>query len=159
MKRLACALVALLCLHGPASAQTPAPEDDQEAFSLQIDIGRHGVLIDHALDGLGVALPYVARDDDGLGADAEDLWRGLREAGREGVILKEIACAKRVVGPKRCAAFEAPTWISAQPTPVPSLATLRTYEEELGAALDPFVEAGCAAGRRRDKDPMFCSVE
>ena len=157
MKRLVIAFLALLASGGAALAQ--APVDDQDAFILQIDVGRHGVLVGRALEGMGVNIPYVLSENGGIGADGVDIWRGLREIGRDGLFLKEIACAKGLVGPKRCARFKAPTWISAEPTPVPSLVTLRTYEEELGAALAPFVDAGCAAGRRRAKDDMFCSVE
>lgn len=157
---LLAAAAALLCSAALAQpAPEAAPADDQDAFILQIDVGRHGVLIDRAFEGAGVTIPIVFSENGGIGADAPDIWRGLREIGRDGVILKEILCAKGLVGPKTCKAFKAPTWISAQPTPTPSLVTLRTYEEELGAAFGPFVEAGCKAGKRRTQDDMFCSVE
>jgi hypothetical protein len=154
------ALVAVLVLGGIASAQTTTPpEDDQDAFILQIDVGRHFVLVDRALAGVGAKIPIVISELGGFGADGADIWRGLRETARDGVFLKEIMCAKYLVGPRTCRAFKAPDWISAEPTPVPSIKQLRAYEEELSAMLDPYVEAGCKAGRRRTKDDMFCSVE
>ena len=156
--RCVISFVGAMVASGVASADPPAgPSVD--AFALQIDIGRHGALVDHALDGLGVHLPYVQDARVGIGADADDLWRAIREIGRDGAILKEIACVRGEVGPKRCAAFAAPVWISAPATPAPDLATLRVYEQELGTAMGPFVAAGCAAAIRRDRDPMACSVE
>lgn len=162
--RLWGAILAVMLTAAPALAQDTAKPaepvaEPEDAFILQIDVGRHNVFIDKAFEGIGVKIPYVFRENGGIGADEPDIWLGLREIGRDGVVLKEIMCAKGHVGPKRCARAKPPTWIDAQPTPVPHLATLRTYEEELAAFLDPFVEVGCRLGRARTKDDMFCSVE
>lgn len=144
---------------GPDAGPPPqAPEDQEELGMLRIDVGRRAVLIARAIAGLGVALPDVIGEVD-AGPERAALWRAVREAGREGVILKELACARGLAPRKACRAFKAPLWIGAQPSPVPSLALLRGFEEELGERFDPFVEAGCAAGAARRKDRLYCSVE
>jgi hypothetical protein len=154
------ALIAVLVLGGAAGAQTnaAAAEGDQDAFILQIDVGRHSVLVDRALDGAGAKIPYLLAES-GVGSAEPEIWRGLRETARDGVVLKEIVCAKGLVAQQTCRAFKAPNWISAEPSPTPLLKQLRTYEEELATAIGPFVAAGCKAGVRRTKDDMFCSIE
>jgi hypothetical protein len=132
--------------------------DQEELFLLRIDIGRRTVLIERATAGLGVVLPFVLTGIDD-GPELAVLWRALREAGREGVILKELACARGNAPRKACRAFKVPAWIQAEPTPVPPLPTLRQYEEELGERFDPFVDAGCKAGMKTTKDELYCSVE
>jgi hypothetical protein len=154
---LAGALLVALFPGGARAAPTPAP-DFEERSTLQIDLGRTGVLIDRALDGFGVALPNVL-EDRGDEAELAALWRALRQTGREGVILKELACAKSPALRKACRAFKRPAWIEAEPAPVPALAVLRERADALYSSLEPFIDAGCKAGVRRTKDAMFCSVE
>ena len=141
-----------------AGAPPLSAPDQEELFLLRIDIGRRAVLIERAMAGLGVELPFVLTGIDD-GPELTVLWRALREAGREGVILKELACARGNAPRKACRAFKLPAWIQAEPTPVPPLSTLRQYEEELGERFDPFVDAGCKAGMKSTKDRLYCSVE
>ena len=153
----ALALCAALGLLNAASAAGPGADDD-DAPTLRIDVGRTIVLIGRALEGLGAPLPDVL-DDRPEGSELAALWRALREAGRDGIVLKEVACAKGAAPRKACRAFKAPAWIGAQPAPVPARPVLRAYADALYRRLEPFIDAGCEAGVRRAKEPMFCSVE
>lgn len=152
--------IALACA-ATAQAQ-PSPAEPEDAFVLQIDVGRHSVFVDKAFAAIGAEIPFVfiegpAADEPADSAPA--IWRALRQTGRDAVIAKELYCAKGLLGRQTCANLKPPLWIGAEPTPVPSYTQLRAHEIALSIYMEPVVGRACALGRAKFKDPMFCSVE
>jgi hypothetical protein len=150
------ALVAALCLVFALPAE---PQFNEDAFDLQVNIGRRGIFIDRAMTAADIELPFVIPADTPEDPQAPDaLWRALRETAREGAILRELYCAKKLTGPAVCRR-RAPGWISADPNPTPTLAVIRERLDELDAFLAPYIDKGCTMGRKKSGDDLFCSVE
>lgn len=156
MFKPACFALALCVALPTAAAGEMAPAE--AAFDLQVNIGRRQIFIERSMQAIGVELPFVRGDGPADPAAPEALWRALRETGREGAMLQALFCGRRLAGRDACATA-APAWISADPTPTPTVAALAARLEELDAYLAPFVDKGCTLGRRKTGDHLFCSVE
>ncbi|MCG8440346.1 MAG: hypothetical protein MI723_00915 [Caulobacterales bacterium] len=143
------AVLAAALTAGQTAAQEEAAPD---LWALVIESERWGVLMDRAMDGIADA-PAV-EESDAARADA-----ALRDGALQLFALRRRACAAGLVDADECGALAAPDWLGAPLEPPPSPAEIAGRSEWLGAAAQPFIAAGCAAGEARTGDAMFCAVE
>jgi hypothetical protein len=141
------------------TAPPNAAAADEDLFILQIDIGRVAVFVDRAHTAADINIPYALKSSvDEDPSAPPNLWRDLREVGRDVVIVKEIYCAKGLVKGAPCKQAP-PAFLSADPDPTPDKAGLQKHLEELQTYFEPFLTKACTLGRARTKDEMYCSVE
>ena len=140
----------------PSTAQQEAaPEID--GFTLAIEAGRWGVLLDRASDGLEMA-PFAdvdTEDDYPLQIDAS-----LKRSAARLLALRAEYCGDKIEPDSAaCSKLDWPAWVLETPRSDQALDVLAARSEWLGAAIGDVVEAGCEAGRLQTGDELFCSVE
>ncbi len=96
--------------------------------------------------------------------DPDDLARATRatiEGVRELYLLRDEVCGAGLVGPEHCGLLPPPDWLGAPVGEVADIIEINRRIDWLTSAMDPFVDAGCAAGdaRQGGEAPGFCSVE
>lgn len=135
----------------PPDAATAEPLDP---FVVMIGAERWTVLLDKAQEGVREA-PEPAS-----AADHTDLYRAdaaLKRGAAQVIELRNSVCAKGLVTGEACKLPAWPAWALEPPTGDTPIAELDKRSGWLDTVMAPFVEAGCAVGRKADE--MFCSVE
>lgn len=150
------------CAHASEPAVAASPERTLEpsfddVFNLVIETERWGVMIDNALSG-GIAAAMAE-----AGEARGEIYRvdyALRSGARQLIALRDSLCIDRISPEATCQPIELPDWVGAAPdVEGTSFAEYQARSQWLGEAIQPFVAAGCEAGRDATTDDMFCAVE
>ncbi len=160
-RTLILALALAACGQG---AQTPTPEapaanEAPDPFTLNIEIGRYGVMLSHvhALTGdrPGSAEPEVT--------DPRELARSLRETAWEYNIERSRLCARGLFMEVSCGAAFEPVWISEPASAEPTLEELQSRSNALGEEVMRFWDVVCEDARTREPDEQakmyVCAIE
>jgi hypothetical protein len=150
---------------GPTLDQPPAPEqqsgntpvEDLDSFVVMIGAERWTVLIDRAIEG-----SYEAPESPAAGVDLSDAYRAdaaLKRGAAMVIELRNEVCKRGLVTGETCKLPPWPAWTLEEPTDRTSLAELDRRSAWLSGVMEPYVSAGCDAGRKAADDDMFCSVE
>lgn len=144
--------------------QAPAPEappavEAPDPFTLNIEIGRYGVMLSHvhALTGdrPGAAEAEVT--------DPRELARSLRETAWEYNIERSRLCARGLFTEVACGPAFEPVWISEPATAEPTLDELQARSRALGDEVMRFWNVVCEDARTRETDEQakmyVCAIE
>jgi hypothetical protein len=148
----ACGLAACQQMTLQEQARSHAEPDP---MVLMIETGRHGVLIDRALEGVR----EHAQGDDQQLAENENLRadRAVKDGAVALIGLRNEICGRGLLKGADCN-ISLPSWASEPPTDRTSLKVIQQRSDWLDTAMSKFVELGCEAGRKAT-DYQFCSVE
>lgn len=165
MRRLA----AIICAFGlgslsAACATNPYPGEpasahdqertDEEAFILSIDVGRIGVFVDRIREGGAAVETPLTGGDELIGVS-----KRLRASVLDFLATKEQFCSDVKFVEVTCVAMPPPRWLAEAPTKPITTAELQRRVEQVQVMMGPLIDAACEAGKAKNADPMFCSVE
>jgi len=143
MRRLAIAVVVFMAV--PAQAEEP------DAFTMTIDAGRLGVMMDQSQRML--SLP----DDPTAENGSTETPVVLRNAVKQYQRLLHVACARHAVANEICdKAYYNPAWLS--DTKAPALSVLRTRIDEATEYVSPLWGALCDR-LPKEHDESLCQME
>jgi hypothetical protein len=155
------ALALAACGPNPDTADAPSSEPEHsDAFELNIQIGRYGVMLSqvHGIAGGAVG--------DGAEADVTDpqvLARSLREAVWEYNLERSQLCARGLYTAVSCGAAFSPVWINEPATAEPTLAELQTRAAGVGEEVMRLWNAVCEDARAQEPDEesraFVCAIE
>jgi hypothetical protein len=140
-----------------AEAPTAAPEEP-DAMTLNIEIGRYGVMLSqvHGLSGEGADAVADA-------TDPQVMARALRETVWEYNLERSRLCAGGLYTEITCVPAFAPVWIGEPPTATPTLVELQARSNAVGEEVMRLWNAVCEDARARETDEearMFvCAME
>lgn len=165
MRRLAaiiCALglgsLATACATNPYPGEPASAHDqeryDEEAFILTIDVGRIGIFVDRIREGGGLIEGPLTGGDELIGTS-----KRLRASVLDFLATKEQFCSDLKFVEVTCVAMRPPSWLAEEPTKPVTTAQLRRRVEQVQIMMGPLMDVACEAGKAKNADPMFCSVE
>ncbi len=159
IQALILALALAACGQNGEQAETPAPPTEQpDAMTLNIEIGRYGVMLSqvHGLSGEGAETVADA-------TDPQIMARALRETVWEYNLERSRLCAGGLYTEISCGPAFAPVWIGEPPTAAPTLAELQARSNAVGEEVMRLWSAVCEDARAREVDEdakMFvCAME
>ncbi len=133
-------------------------DSDIDLFTLVIDAERWGVMMDNA--GYG-ATAFAMRETQPMRSDLFRLDYALRSGARQLIALRDGLCVDGLDAETTCVSLALPEWVLAAPDDVEgvSMAEYQARSDWLGEQAQPFIAAGCEAGRVATGEEMFCAVE
>ncbi len=157
----AAAFVLTACAAAPSADPAAAPQpdvSDDDAWVTIIEAERYGVMIDRATQGAIEGPPAMTAPDP---SDRERAAAATQHAAHAIYRLRDIVCAHKTVAPAACGPLPPPAWLGAAPGEEPSWAEIRARIDWVTEHMQPYVDAGCDAGRSRQNsdEPDYCSVE
>ena len=161
MKLRAMMLALALAACGQSSerqAETPAAPAGPDPFTMNIEIGRYGVMLTQ-IEELTAGRPGAGEPEV---TEPRDLARRLRETVWEYNRKRSDLCARGLFTDVACGAAYEPVWIAEPATAAPTLAELQTRNEAVGAEVIGFWNAVCDDARTRapeDERAMVCPIE
>lgn len=153
------AMVAALGLACVAVSGDAIEESDEDANSLDIDIGRLGVINDHTQQ------IWLKLRSDVRGKRPDDrvqMSSNLRRLVWSYNDLREVLCNDRFMVEKSCGPPYVPGWALETREAVPSLKQLRARQADLEDQVVPFWDAACDRLKKviaADDALEYCSVE
>ncbi len=140
-------------------AEAPDALEGPNAFNLQIDIGRQGVMLDQVRD-LTVERPGAAELDP---TAPRELARALRETVWQYNLERSRLCAKGLFTEVACGPAYEPVWISEPATAEPTLADIELRATSVGEEVARLSGAVCEDARSRVTDEeerrLVCAIE
>ncbi|MGE0740543.1 MAG: hypothetical protein AB7O98_04310 [Hyphomonadaceae bacterium] len=160
IRALALALALAACGPAPESGAPAAPVGQEpDAFSLNIEIGRYGVMLGHVGD-LSAQRPGAAEGDV---ESPRELARRLRETVWEYNLTRSQLCGKNLFAEITCGPAYEPVWIAEPSTTEPTLAEIQSRSEDVGAEVMRLWNAVCDDARTRVADALdrslVCAIE
>lgn len=156
---LAAALVACAPEQGGEKAGEQPAAEAPDPLTLNIEIGRYGVMLSH-VHQLSGGRPGSGEPDP---AEPRALARALRETVWEYNIERSRLCARGLFREVTCGPVYDPVWISEPPEADPSLQELQTRSEAVGAEVMGLWNAVCEDARMREPDEQarqyICAIE
>ena len=157
----ALALVVALsaCARNEEKTEAP-PEEEVNAISLSIEIGRYGVMLSqvHSLTG---ELPATSAETDA--SDPTDMARRLRETVWEYNLERSSLCSRGLYTELSCTPAFQPVWIGEPTTVAPTLEEVRVRSAAVGEEVNRFWSVVCAEARTREADEearqYVCAME
>lgn len=162
LKALFLALALVACGQNAEKADAPAPpaEEPTDAMTLNIEIGRYGVMLSQVHGLSGEAANADAVTD---ATDPQVMARALRETVWEFNLERSRLCAGGLYTEISCGPAFAPVWIAEPPTATPTLEELQARSASVGDEVIRLWNAVCADARARETDEdakMFvCAME
>jgi hypothetical protein len=161
IRTLMLALALTACGQNAEKAEAPAsPPEQPDAMTLNIEIGRYGVMLSqvHGLSGEGSGADTVAD-----ATDPQIMARALREPVWEFNLERSRLCASGLYTEISCVPAFAPVWIGEPPTATPTLEELQARSNAVGEEVIRLWNTVCEDARARETDEdarMFvCAME
>ena len=151
-------LVALGACKPPGQTETTTgPRVDPH--TLQIEIGRYGVMLQQAAQITETQLGAP----DASAEDPKEIARALRESVWRFNLERSQLCARNLYVETSCGPAFEPTWISEPSDARPTLEILQQRSHEVGGEVQRFWGAICDAARHNEQDENarreICAIE
>ena len=158
MKRALICVLAAIALAGCKPAAPPKP-NQSDAQTLQIEIGRYGVMLGQTA-ALTAGKPGTGAGDP---TEAKELARALRETVWTYNVQRSQLCARNLYADVSCGPALDPVWLTEPVETPPTLIELRQRSREVGEAVQKFWSAVCDDAKRAQTDPaqrgVICVME
>jgi hypothetical protein len=159
-KAVVLALVLAACGQGAEEPTAPAEPERSEAFELNIQVGRYGVMLNQVHSLAGGAAGAEAEFD---ATDPQVLARALRETVWEYNLERSQLCGRGLYVEVSCGAAFAPVWIAEPPTAEPTFEELQARAAAVGEEVMRLWGAVCEDARAREPDEeardFVCAIE
>jgi hypothetical protein len=144
---------------GEKAAPTPGTSAAPDPQTLNVEIGRYGVMLDH-VRSLTSERPGSGETDP---ATPKELSRALRETVWQYNLERSELCARGLFTEISCLPVYDPVWISEPADAEPNLADIQSRSTALGEEVGRFWNAVCADARSRTEDAQekqyVCAIE
>ncbi len=154
---LAAALAA--CGQQGEQARAPTPSEPPDAFDLNIEIGRYGVMLSQ-VHSLSADRPGTAETEV---TDPKDLARRLREVVWEYNLERSALCARGLFTEVACGPAFQPVWIGEGADAAPTIEDVAARSRAVGEEVMRFWNAVCEDARTRaasDEERQYvCAME
>lgn len=160
VRAIVLALALAACGQGAEKApEAPAAPEQPDPFSLNIEIGRYGVMLSH--------VQQLTRERPGATeaevTDPRDLARRLRETAWEYNLERSRLCSRGLFTEVACGPAYEPVWMSETATATPTLEEIQSRSASLGEEIGRFWNAVCDDARSRVEDEQeqmyVCAIE
>ena len=155
----ALSLVCLSQVSASAKKSTAQQQFEDNPTGLAIDCGRMPFIIERSEAGLDLAVPKAKVS---LSLEAESLLnadRALKETAMRLLLLRNRLLEMGLVKAQEARTTVWPRWIFEPPSGSESPDTLDARLAWISTEAAKLTEIGCEIGRKKTKDPLFCSVE
>jgi len=154
------ALALAACGQTAEKADAPAEPERSDAFDLNIQIGRYGVMLNQVHSIAGGAAGAEAEVD---ATDPGVLARSLRESVWEYNLERSQLCARGLYTEVSCGPAFSPVWIGEPSTAEPTMAELQSRATAVGEEVMRLWNAVCEDARAQEADEetrsFVCALE